>query len=293
MTTLITGATGTVGRSLASELAATGTPVRALVRDAERARTLLPEGVELAVGDFTDRDSLAAAVHGVRQVFLAAPNHPEQVAWESAMIDACVAGGVRRVVKLSAHGAGHGSPVAFWDAHARIEEHLAASGLEAVVLRPTTYSTNLLASWEAIENGVLPAPAAGARVSFIDPADVAAVAAAALTGRRTPGGVLTLTGPVAIGFDDAAACLARLLGHPVAFVPLGDEEALAALVGAGAPPWFAANLVRVFAALRAGLADLTTPTVHRITGRPPASLWRSLRRLLAPAAPGGLLSASR
>ena len=90
MTTLITGATGTVGRSLASELAATGTPVRALVRDAERARTLLPDGVELAVGDFTDRDSLAAAVHGVRQVFLAAPNHPEQVAWESAMIDACV-----------------------------------------------------------------------------------------------------------------------------------------------------------------------------------------------------------
>ena len=285
MTTLITGATGTVGRSLASELAATGTPVRALVRDAERARTLLPDGVELAVGDFTDRDSLAAAVHGVRQVFLAAPNHPEQVAWESAMIDACVAGGVRRVVKLSAHGARRGSPVAFWDAHARIEEHLASSGLDAVMLRPTTFSTNLLASREAIEDGVLPAPASGARVSFIDPADVAAVAAAALTGRRTPGGVLTLTGPVAVGFDDAADCLARLLDHPVAFVPLGDEEALAALVGAGAPPWFAANLVRVFAALRAGLADLTTPTVHRLIGRPPTSLWRSLRRLLGVTAP--------
>lgn len=277
MTILITGATGTVGRALASELSRTGTPVRALVRDAARARDLLPETVEFAVGDFADAESLAAALHGVRQVFLAAPNHPDQVAWESAVIDASRAAGVRRVVKLSAHGARRGSPVAFWDAHARIEEHLAASGPEAVVLRPTTYATNLLASWDAVENGVLPAPAAGARVAFIDPADVAAVAAAVLTGRSGARGVLTLTGPAAIGFDEAAECLARLLDHPVAFVPLGDDEALGALVGAGAPPWFAANLVRVFGALRAGLADLTTPTVSRVGGRPPASLWRALR----------------
>lgn len=278
MTTLVTGATGTVGRSLVSELAAAGAPVRVLVRDGERARTLLPDGVEVAVGDFADPGSLALAVRGIRQVFLAAPNHPDQLAWEAAMIDACVAGGVRRVVKLSAHGARLDSPVAFWDAHARIEAHLAASGLDAVVLRPTTYATNLLASWEAIQNGVLPAPAAGARVAFIDPADVAAVAAAVLTERRRAAGVLTLTGPAAIGFDDAADCLALLLDHPVVFVPLGDDDALAGLVGGGAPPWFAANLVRVFAALRSGLADLTTPTVREVTGRPPASLWRSLRR---------------
>ena len=76
MTTLITGATGTVGRSLASELAATGTPVRALVRDAERARTLLPDGVELAVGDFTDRDPLAGAGHGRREVVLGGAGPP-------------------------------------------------------------------------------------------------------------------------------------------------------------------------------------------------------------------------
>lgn len=277
MTILITGATGTVGRALASELSRAGAPVRALVTDAGRGRDLLPEGVELAVGDFADADSLAAAVRGVRQVFLAAPNHPDQAAWEVAMIDAGRAAGVRRVVKLSAHGARRGSPVAFWDAHARSEDHLASSGLDAVVLRPTTYATNLLASWDAVENGILPAPAAGARVSFIDPADVAAAAAAVLTGRSAARGVLTLTGPAAIGFDDAAACLARLLDRPVGFVPLGDDEALGALVGAGASPWFAANLVRVFGALRAGLADLTTPTVSGLVGRPPASLWRALR----------------
>ncbi len=281
MTILITGATGTVGRSLVSELTKAGAPIRALVRDPDRARAILPAAVDLVVGDFADGASLEASVHGVQQVFLAAPNHPEQVAWESAMIDAARAAGVARLVKLSAHGARRGSPVDFWDAHARIEEHLAESGLPSVVLRPTTYATNLLASLESVKAGLLVAPAAGALIAFIDPADVAAAAAAALLRPSWTGQTITLTGPEPIGFERAAEVFAELLDRPVAFVPVSDVAALAALVGSGAPPWFAENLVRVFAALREGLADITTPAVLDLTGRPPMSLRAALAQRLA------------
>ena len=124
MTILTTGATGTVGRHLARRLAERGATVRALVRDRDRAADLLGPDVDLAVGDLADRAPLTAALDGVSAVYLACANHPLQVAWETGLIDAAVAAGVRRIVKLSAIDAAIGSPVAFADAHGRIEEHL-------------------------------------------------------------------------------------------------------------------------------------------------------------------------
>jgi uncharacterized protein YbjT (DUF2867 family) len=135
---LVTGATGNVGSQVVKELAGRGVPVRAFVRDPGKAATLLGPDVALAVGDFADRPPTGAALEGVDTVFLACGNLPEQVAHETGVIDAAAAAGVGRLVKLSALGAGIGSPVAFWDWHARIEGQLRASGTPWVILRPAS-----------------------------------------------------------------------------------------------------------------------------------------------------------
>ena len=75
--TLLTGATGTVGNAIAAALVAAGAEVRALVRDVERARALLPAEVEPVRGDVTDAAGVAAAVAGCERVFHAA-GLPEQ-----------------------------------------------------------------------------------------------------------------------------------------------------------------------------------------------------------------------
>ncbi len=77
MITLVTGATGTVGAAVVAELVAAGRTVRALVRDVDRARALLPATVELAAGDVTDRASIDRAMAGCRAVFHTA-GLPEQ-----------------------------------------------------------------------------------------------------------------------------------------------------------------------------------------------------------------------
>lgn len=77
MRTLITGATGTVGGAVVHELLAAGREVRALVRDPERARAILPAAVELVAGDVTDAASVARAVAGCDAVFHTA-GLPEQ-----------------------------------------------------------------------------------------------------------------------------------------------------------------------------------------------------------------------
>jgi nucleoside-diphosphate-sugar epimerase len=55
MRALVTGATGKVGNAVTRALAARGDEVRVLVRDPERARRWIPEGVEAVKRDVTER----------------------------------------------------------------------------------------------------------------------------------------------------------------------------------------------------------------------------------------------
>lgn len=267
---LVTGATGNVGSRVVQELLSRGVSVRAFVRDPDKAAAVLGQGVELARGDFSEPGSIRRALEDMDCVFLACGNHPRQVEYETNVIDAAHAAGVRRIVKLSAIGARVGSPLAFWDWHGRIEQHLRASGLPAVILQPGTYMSNLLGSAEAIKHtGKLFAPAGDARIAMIDPRDVATVAAVALTGDGHEGKTYTLTGPEAITYDGIAGQLSEAIGRKIDYVDVPDEAARQGMVESGMPEWFADNLVTLFGILRQGAAAQTTDVVRALTGREP------------------------
>src|SRR5215212_7987673 len=114
---LVTGATGIAGSQVVRALLGRNEEVRVFARDGERARGLFGAACEIAVGDFADAHSLGAALAGVDALFLSGADNPCRVAWETAAIDAAVAAGVERIVKLSSIMAAPGAPVAFWDWH--------------------------------------------------------------------------------------------------------------------------------------------------------------------------------
>jgi len=292
-TVLVTGATGTVGRHVVRLLHDRGVDVRALVRERRSATEVLGRDVSLALGDFADEASLRAALRGVDRVYLACGNAPRQREWESSVIDAAAAEGVRFLVKLSAFGAAHGSPVPFLDTHARVEEHLRASGLAHRVVRPTFLMSNLLASHDVVRaTGRLFLPAAGARVAMVDPRDVAAVATALLTGEVAgEEEALWVSGPQALTFDDVAAHLSAVLDQPVGFVPVPDDAARDQLIATGAEPWFVDGVIAQFGLLREGAQATVSDAVDRVSGRPPGSVADFLRAALAPAAPRAVAAA--
>lgn len=269
---LVTGATGNVGSAVVRALAERGAPVRAFVRDVERARSMLGAEVELARGDFAEPASIAAALDGVEAVFLSSADGPDKVRAEIAVVDAAAAARVARLVKASTIGAEAGSALPTFDWHGRIEEYLGQSRLPAVVLHSCFYMTNLLAAAESVAaEGRLYAPAGEARIAMIDPRDVAAVAAAVLTTDGHEGLVYELTGPEATSYADVAAELARVLGRPVEYVDVPDEAARRSFAAAGMPPWLAEQLGRLFPLIRTGVLAAPTDTVHRLTGRSPRS----------------------
>ena len=80
---LVTGATGLVGSHIVDRLLADGWSVRALVRNADAARRVLPAGVEPIAGDVLDEASFTRAATGVNTVFHSAATIFSGGGWEA------------------------------------------------------------------------------------------------------------------------------------------------------------------------------------------------------------------
>jgi uncharacterized protein YbjT (DUF2867 family) len=270
---LVTGATGNVGAAAIAELVAKKQRARAFVRDERKASSRLGQGVELAVGDFGDRASIARALDGVEALLLSSADAPDKVRWETSVIDEARNAGVRKIVKVSTMGADPASPMPPLAWHGQIEEHLRASGAPSIILHSCFYMTNLLASAEPIRQmGKLFAAAGGAKIAMIDPRDTGAVAAVAVTTDDYVGQTLDLTGPEAVTYESVADALSRATGRTIEFVDIPDEAAKGALTEAGLPEWLVTHLSLLFPMLRRGTFDQTTDTVRALTGRNPRSL---------------------
>ena len=147
MTVLVTGATGFVGPHAVHALRARELPVRALVRDPQRASRLASWGAELVQGDVTDLTSLRAAVAGVDSiVHLVAIIKGSRADFERVMaqgtrdlVAAAQEAGVRRFVLVSALGLNERSrdAVPYFAAKWEMERAVKESGLEYVIFRPS------------------------------------------------------------------------------------------------------------------------------------------------------------
>ncbi|RMI30676.1 SDR family oxidoreductase [Nocardia stercoris] len=221
----VTGATGNIGRTLVTTLAAGGAKVIAISRGDKEIQ--VPDGVEHRTADLGDLGSLSTALAGADTLFLlitgaqlvSGPDPDEVLATAAAA-------GVRKVVFLSSQGAATrpGS-----DAYARtlaFENALARTDLEWTVLRPSGFFTNTYAWIEPVRTRrTVPAPFGDVGLPVVDPADIAAVAAAALTEPGHAGRTYTLTGPAVITPREQTAALSAALGEPLHFHELTRAEA--------------------------------------------------------------------
>lgn len=78
---LVTEATGFIGSHLTQRLLREGNRVRAMVRNAQRAKFLADEGAEVVLGDVTDKNSIVQAIHGCQVIFHFAAALSESKPW--------------------------------------------------------------------------------------------------------------------------------------------------------------------------------------------------------------------
>jgi uncharacterized protein YbjT (DUF2867 family) len=147
---LITGATGYIGRHLVSRLAAQGERPRCLVRDTQRAATILPaDNVEFVQGNTTQPASLGVAMQGIDTVvhaaFLTADrkqsagNHYQEtnVQGTANVIKAAQDGGVKRIIEMSGLGTKPDKPGSYMQGRYLAEKMLKESGLDWTIIQPS------------------------------------------------------------------------------------------------------------------------------------------------------------
>ena len=144
---LVLGGTGRLGSLLVPGLSASGTEVRVLTRDRQRARHLAGSGVEIVTGDVRSPTSLAVAVAGVDMVISAmhgfegtGGDSPASVDRDGNInvIDAAAANGTDLVL-VSVVGASPTSPFEMFRMKHDAETYLAASGVPGTVVRATAF----------------------------------------------------------------------------------------------------------------------------------------------------------
>ncbi|WP_353648735.1 NAD(P)H-binding protein [Nakamurella sp. A5-74] len=265
---LVCGATGTVGRPLLEHLVVAGHHVRAAVRDPETAA--LPAAVEVVRLDFTDPATVGPAVAGVDRVFLMRPPAISDVATAMApLITAAANQQVRRIVVLSVMGVNPALP------HWRMEQLVKASGVPMTALRPAYFAQNFLTAFgqDISLRSELPLASGSGRVSFIDTRDIAAVAATVLSDLDGHGtDPLTLTGPQALTFTDAAGLFSRELRRPVRYLQQGLWQRRRQLRERGMDPAYVRVQLIIDITTRLGLVGKITQDIPRILGRPATTL---------------------
>jgi len=259
----VTGATGNVGRELVRVLAEAGEPVRALIRrDEDRAR--LPAGVEGIVGDLNRPETLAPALSDVRATHLLA-GYDGLDELLAAMREA----GVERVTLQSSSSVPSGDTTnAVARYHILSERAIRDSGLAWTFIQPNSFMTNTLRWLPQLRAGdTIRLPFADVPIATIDPADIAEVAAAALTTHSHEGRIYRVSGPESLLPAEQVAILGAVLGRDLRFEPQSNDEARAEMSAAMPAEYVDA----FFSFFVDGTIDESTvlPTVEEVLGRPP------------------------
>lgn len=150
MKAFVAGATGETGRRIVQELIARNIPVRALVRDIEKARSILPADVDLVQGDVLKPETFSTALEDSTVLFCATgatpsfdPTGPYKVDYEGTknLVDAAKIKGIEHFVFVSSlctsklfHPLNLFWLILVWKKQA--EEYLQKSGLTYTIVRP-------------------------------------------------------------------------------------------------------------------------------------------------------------
>lgn len=267
----VTGATGVTGLHLVPRLAARGLNTRYLARDIEKARQALGPDVEIVSADLDDRTSFDRALEGVHTLYLNSGHSPALEEQQTNAIEAAVAAGCERIVKLSGN---IDSPAPIPEAHKALEGKIAACGLRYTFLRPNFYMTNLHYVAAGLKDGdsFTSAIPRDVKISMTDPRDVADLTATVLaedTGHDGQGYYQT---GAAVSLDEVAGTFSRVLNRDIRYevVPVDVWEDM--VTQRGLPSWLIEHQVKMIGFAANGAYSYETTATQDIAGHPPRTL---------------------
>ncbi len=267
----VTGATGVTGQHLIPRLARRGLNLRYLARDIRKARQFLGNDVELVAADLDDRASFDRALEGVHTLYLNSGHSPALEEQQTNAIEAAVATGCARIVKLSGN---IDSPAPIPEAHKALEAKIAACGLRHTFLRPNFYMTNLHYVAAGLKDGdtFTSAIPRDVKISMTDPRDVADLTATVLDEDSEHDGQGYYQTGAAVSLDEVAETFSRVLNRDIRYEMVDVDVWEDMVTKRGLPSWLIEHQVKMIGFAANGAYAYVTNAAEEITGQKPRTL---------------------
>jgi uncharacterized protein YbjT (DUF2867 family) len=234
---LVIGGTGFVGGHLIRRMRREGLPIRAVVRDPDKAHALADQGVEVVPGNISDKVSLEKAAVGVEQVvhLVGIIQEAPGVTFKNVhvegtrnLVEAARKAGVRHFFYQSALGARPGAKSEYHKTKWQAEELVRASGIPYTILRPSLiYGPGdqfTLRLAEIIrQSPVLPVIGSGkSKVQPIAIDDVVSCIVKAVSSDAFLNEIYEIGGPEQLTYEEVTRAIARAMGvaRPTVHVPM-------------------------------------------------------------------------
>lgn len=281
---LVTGATGQFGGNTIDHLLKKGiNPARitALVRDAAGANALEERGIEIRIGDYTDRDSLVRAFDGVGKLLLVSSNDRQAIENRTAqhinVIKAAKEAKVRHIIYTSfirKPGFESSAIAAFQNSHVQSETFLKESGIQYTILQNGIYLEMIpvFTGDKVSETGFILFPAGEGKASFVLRRELAEAAAHVLTTGDHENKTYKLTNTTSASFDDIAGALSKTIGKEIAYQSPSVEEFESTLKKIGVPEMYIGMFTMWAVALSQSTMDVEDDTLEKFLGRKPTGI---------------------
>lgn len=249
---LVIGGTGFVGSHLVRRMRREGLPLRALVRNPDKAQALADLGVEAVPGDLSDKASLEKAVAGAERVIHLVGIIQEahgvtfkgvHVEGTRTIVEAARKAGVRHFFYQSALGARPGAKSEYHKTKWHAEELVRASGIPYTILRPSLiYGPGdqfTLRLAEIIRQApVLPIIGSGkSRIQPIAIDDVVSCIVKAVSSDAFLNESYEIGGPEQLTYEEVTRAIAEAMGirRPAVHVPMLFMRSMARVLEAVLP----------------------------------------------------------
>ncbi len=219
---LVIGAMSNVGRPLIKFLTNKGEYIKAATRNPSLYPATL--GVEAITFDFDKPETYMPALEGTNRLVLmprGLDTEPETTA--IPLIDQAIKMGIHYIVLISGiaieemEKEGYGL--------LSLEKYLISSGIDYTILRPSWFMSLFIRGFiNPKQKDRICLPVEYAKISFIDPYDVAAVTASTLIETGHQGKTYTLTGSEALSLQECADIISQGVEYNIPYIPITEDE---------------------------------------------------------------------
>lgn len=281
---LVTGATGHLGNRVIETLLKNvpANQIKALVRDEQKAKSLIDKGVTITIGDYENKLALNNAMQGVNKVLLVSGLDENRLEQHKNVIDAAKTAGVERIVYTSVAMEDVSSSVMkdFMGSHFQTEDYIKESGLSYTLMRNSLYMDviPMFIGEKPNETGVV-LPAGNGKVAFALREEMAEALANVLIDDTHTNKVYNITNAEAYSFSDVAGALSELYGKEIAYTSPETDDFAAQLKEYGVPEFVIQLTVGFATDIKNNLLNIVSNDLESILNRKPTTLKDALKEL--------------